>query len=1531
MNDIEVRFPGLLDAELNESERLSPLAASLTLNLYGSSEATITLPEDAPYIRIHDWVSLYTQNGFAGIFRVTNISRNFKRNLEITLLHGIDILSDSVWSGQEKFSGNMTQFLTAALNHQTHLVNGVKPWVLGVCEDSSTTFTDKEMNYDRLSTLLEGLIEEGGDYYYEYNMATFPWTLNVRRKSSVVWSEFRLSRNVTTANVTYNDADLCTRLIVSVNNKTTEERGDYSVPSETVYPDQSAHGLIPDSSKAPGSTAEVTSNETTIRTYDSESGQRNWGIVVKTADIDLAEIRQTWPSVDAWAANFMGLRSQPSVQIQIDGEELAQLSGDNWDELALGRNCRVCLPTYSPGYFNERVVSVTYPDLFSRPSHVTVSLANALPKFSESITRIADKADSAASSARSAGRYAASAEELTQWSQIVEYYGEALDGTGVMTLYRSGIEMDAATGLKIYSLSQGVQSLYSGISVNTEGIESLVTKTGVNDLGQGESLYSKITQTAGQIQSVVSQTGVVAEEFDPNKSYAKGARVLHEGVAYEFKAAHTGPWTGTDVRTVGSLQSQIDQRAEEVSSIVTKTGVNELGQSETLYSKITQTESSLSSRIGDVEDDVETHYSLITQTSDKVGMVVVTQKAQDGTTSNKINVAGIVTAINNDNTTETVIQANKIALRTDGSLVKLSERVVIETDGYTKIKGLLKVASGSTGSERSVDINYGNITAYDISIKAGYSITFIGAAAGERYPFDTDRAATLYNLTSTAGKKAVIDVQISGPDNNIYTLQKKYVGDSNFTDAGTFSRATTLSGTWSGSEFVVSASPQGNTRTITFDTSKSDITTYPDYNVWAVQTGTPSAVDNQEKWIQVPIEIGSYSPNQQMTVRYTVNKQVNASLAYENGEAHGKTLVTLTDPAINAHTGSTLPVSRNFTVKTSGRGSGNELSETIYVKLELSGTKVGLKWHGGQSTDPYATAPVAEYDVSSLVTARSVESADPMTLTASDIGANGTSGNDTGSRSNAALTISKSISFTYDDDDDNTDSVPVTINAKAIYDQGCYDGWDKARLKNKIPTEQASSLSNITNHFQIQVPSSQYNQSVYYNYAIDTGTEGANGTYYAYLRYSDADGSPKPIVARSNIHSVYTAGVSDGDTIGYDRGVRAVSPTNAVLSNTTRDSSTGGVTASLTVSYTGNKTKTFNNVNVKSIYDAGFASRTETNSYPATFDITMSDGDDFSRVVQLSVDCSDAYNAGARDAAPTDYGYRYVYGGTLIIRSGPGANYSRVASVATGAYLHLLEDWDNTAHSGWILIEYSYGGLYATGYVSKTWLTTSNPGGNGGWVVKPDSGSASGDPDYPYNGTVYVNADDGYYAIIYTSESVNSTIVTSVQTGEGILCKDVPSGYSGEWMHVKYNDSEGYIRAKFVVGTDAYRDYAAGSGEVTISTVTVNGVAHQAQYYNGSFPITIQPKYPNSSGQYRQSVNSFVPTSGYSNYGINADGNGNMSDYFEKVYSNWYATNSTQSNMGPSDDECAHRMVVTVVMSDGSSYSRLLTFNSKYR
>ena len=1134
MNDIEVRFPGLLDAELNESERLSPLAASLTLNLYGSSEATITLPEDAPYIRIHDWVSLYTQNGFAGIFRVTNISRNFKRNLEITLLHGIDILSDSVWAEQDKFTGTMEEFLTKALNFQTHLINGVKPWVLGTCEDYSTTFTDKEMNYDRLSTLLEGLIEEGGDYYYEYNMSTFPWTLNVRRKSSVVWSEFRLSRNVTTANVTYNDADLCTRLIVSVNNKTTEERGDYTVPSETVYPDQSAHGLIQDSSKAPGSTAEVTSNETTIKTYDSESGQRNWGIVVKTADIDLAEIRQTWPSVDAWAANFMGLRSQPSVQIQIDGEELAQLSGDNWDELALGRNCRVCLPTYSPGYFNERVVSVTYPDLFSRPSHVTVSLANALPRFSESITRIADKADSAASSARSAGRYAASAEELTKWSQIVEYYGEALDGTGVMTLYRSGIEMDAATGVKIFSLTQGAQSLYAGIQVNSDAITSEVRRA------EGEE--SRIEQKADSIIS-------------------------------EVTAARGGETT---------LSSRITQLATEITSKVSQTDLNT-----TLTGYVTTT--AFGTTIGALKDEDgnitgASVATLINSQDQGVVKISADMIELDGDI-----IAGYLEGgtlnVNELDADEIVVGSLSFSTLIDGEaaeVVPSFESLTIGNSPATpKVIDYFSTKSAVTAITYA-DFPHYHTVSFD---NATGQITIGGVTAIAPDPFDLTRTTWYQNQISAAevtgresitvssftwnqpnvsdnpnkphGKYYSISGQIQlgyqtgvdGQGNPVYTNIGNPIGtgpqeitgvyDAGWTDGNTAGLATGYTSGYEDGQDDVCASPNPFTISASWDDETHQYT---------LSGGT---------------DIMSSSASSADTL-FSVSG--SGTLTPTNAINYGRTLVSLNAPTVNQITGQ-LTASRSFTVAMSGSGTSPEPSKTVYTKLELSGNKVQLKWNSDGSASYPNTA--AEYDISSLIADRTATSAGTVTLTATDIVVSGKTKRD------ASATISQLTTVTYDDNK-TTSSIPVTVNAQAIFDQGCYEGWDKAFNKILYP----SSAGN-DNYINVRIPAQSYNTSNYnLNYYVGTAT--INGYDYAVIRYGSSTSSDSNIVARKQITSATQRSVSS---------LSQISVTDADVGRT--------VTKSTTVTYSDNTTVSKNiSVDVTGISSGGSSSRYAVSATP---------------------------------------------------------------------------------------------------------------------------------------------------------------------------------------------------------------------------------------------------------------------------------------------------------------------------------------------
>ena len=59
---------------------------------------------------------------------------------------------------------------------------------------------------------------------------------------------------------------------------------------------------------------------------------------------------------------------------------------------------------------------------------------------------------------------------------------------------------------------------------------------------------------------------------------------------------------------------------------------------------------------------------------------------------------------------------------------------------------------------------------------------------------------------------AIWDLNISlDSSTNTYTLQRKRMQDSAWVDVGTFSRATSLSGAWSGGKLTVTASPQGST------------------------------------------------------------------------------------------------------------------------------------------------------------------------------------------------------------------------------------------------------------------------------------------------------------------------------------------------------------------------------------------------------------------------------------------------------------------------------------------------------------------------------------------------------------------------------------------------------------------------------------------------------------------------------------------------------------------------------------------------
>ena len=462
-----VKLPVLLDSTLHESAILYPTKGSLRLEASGVSEAQLTLGDKSQTIPMHGWVKLYNKNGMVGIFRRTSRNNNITIDKNVTLRHGIDILQDSVWEGSEDFEGTRAQFLTAILNHQTSLIGGVKPWTLGTCEDVRTV--KKSLNYDKLLDLLLNEAEDGGDYYYVYDQSVWPWTVSLLAKPSGVRSEFRLNRNIEKCRISDNDSELCTRLILNVNKKKTNSDPDTPDEEQSIY-----------------------------RVYNNAAAQAAFGIITKTADIDVTQDTLPggpFPEADAWAADFLAKRSAPQLQIQVDALILSGLTGGTWDESRLGELCRVALPDYSES-ITQRVVTVTYPDLFGMPSRgaperISISLANTLPSYSQSLKAVTRETEALAKANRQANR---DGDSLNKYFSIVDRQGNILR--------QAGMKLDAY-GMLVYA-DDNVNMIGSRFEVQADRIGMVVGSGASGNYIKAGEIALAINNTTGESTALIN-------------------------------------------------------------------------------------------------------------------------------------------------------------------------------------------------------------------------------------------------------------------------------------------------------------------------------------------------------------------------------------------------------------------------------------------------------------------------------------------------------------------------------------------------------------------------------------------------------------------------------------------------------------------------------------------------------------------------------------------------------------------------------------------------------------------------------------------------------------------------------------------------------------------------------------------------------------------------------------------------------------------------------------------------------------------
>lgn len=543
-----VKNPILLDSNLNDVEMLRPTKGSLSLKLCGVSEENLTLPVDSVNVPMHAWIKVFNQNGFVGIYRRTSNNRNIPSDQSATFRHGIDILQDSIWAGETDFEGTKTQFLTALLNQQTHLVKGVKPWVLGTCQDSSTY--KKSIKNDNLMDLFQDLEDEGGDYYFSYDQTVWPWRVSYLQRSGNVASEFRLQRNMEKCRISENDSELCTRLVLEVNAMVTDSEG-------------------------------IQQNEAVTRTYNNTAAQAIYGIIVKTEDIDTTDTLPNgpFPEADAFASKFLTDRAAPIVTVQIDGLELYRRTGDTWDEARLGTLCRVAIPDYDT-YISQRVVAVSYPDQYGVSDRVTITLSNATPKTikeTSSLSSSVSTAQRTASRASSRGRSnSREVESFDQHFKIVD------DNNNV--LKQAGMHLDA-NGLLVYA-DDNVNMVGSRFNVQADKIGMVV----------GTRPDGRNFVKAGEICIAINESGETSAVLDADRVLAgRGAQTIEDLELPDWMDTTTGliatKATIVDLNAlrarVGTLEADsiTTSNMESINAMFNSVGARDIAASGTLSIK----------------------------------------------------------------------------------------------------------------------------------------------------------------------------------------------------------------------------------------------------------------------------------------------------------------------------------------------------------------------------------------------------------------------------------------------------------------------------------------------------------------------------------------------------------------------------------------------------------------------------------------------------------------------------------------------------------------------------------------------------------------------------------------------------------------------------------------------------------------------------------------------------------------------------------------------------------------------------------
>lgn len=468
---IDIPLPRLLDSNGATDRVIQPISESINLEITPLSYATMVLPvgETLP---ARAFVELFTNIGSVGIYRVRSPQDAYgEETTTAELEHAIVEVGD--WLVRADITGSMA-IQTAMTQVFSHYRGG--KWQLGSITALGTDTITVSVEYERVLDAMLTILAMKPECYLDFDFSTTPWTVSVKQRDTTVTAEGRLSRNINSANVSYDDTDLCTRAYypVDVMDSTTGEvtRTWYYVDADTI----NTYGVAERS------------------VYNSDN--------------------TTAAQALATAQEYLNLYKRPKFGVQISGEELSSITGESLDRFAIGKLFRLSLTDYNTT-IDQTITSLSWDDVYNAPTSVTVTLADEEAGTFDMVTALhnIDKNGGTVSGGRSSSGQQYKSEMVggqyrTKFDQTDRYIDLVAQKTNTSgdILEQAGLYLDSQ-GVLVYA-DDFENNLGSKLNVQADKIGMVVgTYQGSNYIKAGEITLA-INQSTGQSEAKIDANHV---------------------------------------------------------------------------------------------------------------------------------------------------------------------------------------------------------------------------------------------------------------------------------------------------------------------------------------------------------------------------------------------------------------------------------------------------------------------------------------------------------------------------------------------------------------------------------------------------------------------------------------------------------------------------------------------------------------------------------------------------------------------------------------------------------------------------------------------------------------------------------------------------------------------------------------------------------------------------------------------------------------------------------------------------------------